>query len=154
MAATIGFSNLKIGQRVKVKGKPANDGGFEAMEVEIKPPDEAAALEGKIQNLDAQKSVLRLMNRDFVVSGGVEIKNAQRQSINLATLRVGDIVKLKGTYSAANGFMPAKVKMQEPKGFGIEELQGNIDKIDADRKTLDILGFSVVATDKTEIVRF
>ncbi len=154
MAATIGFTNLKTGQRVKVKGKPASNGSFEAMEVELKPPDDTAALEGKIQSLDAQKNSLRLMNRDFAIASGVEIKNAQRQSINMAALRVGDIVKLKGNYSATQGFMPVKVKMQEPKGFGIEELQGNIDKIDADKKTLDILGFSVIATDKTEIVRF
>lgn len=154
MAATIGFGNLKVGQRVKVKGKPGNNGDFEALEVEIKPPDDSASLEGRIQNLDGQKKVLRLMNRDFVVANGCEIKSAQRQTINLSALHVGDIVKLKGSYTPDQGFKPVKVKVQEPKGFGIEELQGSIDNIDVEKRTLGILGFAVMATDKTEIVRF
>jgi hypothetical protein len=154
MEKTIGFNNLKVGQRVKVKGKPAEGNSFSALEISIKPGDEESALEGKIQSLDPEKNVLRLMNRDFVLNGSVEIKNVQRQAITLKNLKAGDIVKLKGPYSAANGFAPVKAKMQEPKGFNIEELQGHINKIDAAAKTLDVLGFAVAVNDKTEIEGF
>jgi len=154
MEKTIGFNNLKVGQRVKVKGKPAEGSGFAALEVSIKAGDDECTLEGKIQSLDPEKNSLRLLNRDFMVNGGVEIRNVQRQPITLQNLKAGDIVKLKGPYSESKGFAPVKVKLQEPKGFNIEELQGKIDKIDADGKTLDVIGFTVVVNDKTEIEGF
>jgi len=154
MEKTIGFNNLKVGQRVKVKGNPAESSGFSALEVSIKAGDDECALEGKIQSLDPEKNSLRLLNRDFMVNGGVEIRNVQRQPIKLQNLKAGDIVKLKGPYSESKGFAPVKVKLQEPKGFNIEELQGKINKIDAAAKTLDVLGFTVVTNDKTEIQGF
>jgi len=154
MEKTIGFNSLKVGQRVKVKGKPAEGDNFSALEVSIKPGDDEAALEGKIQSLDLGKNTLRLMNRDFALNGSVEIKNVQRQPITLKNLKAGDIVKLKGSYSAAKGFSPVKAKMQEPKGFNIEELQGKIDKIDPEKKNLGLLGFTVMINDKTEIEGF
>jgi len=154
MEKTIGFNNLKVGQRVKVKGKPVEGNSFSALEVSIKPGDEDCALEGKIQSLDPAKNSLRLLNRDFMVNGGVDIRNVQRQPIALQNLKAGDIVKLKGPYSESKGFAPVKVKMQESKGFNIEELQGKINQIDAGAKTLDVLGFTIVVNDKTEIEGF
>lgn len=154
MEKTIGFNNLKMGQRVKVKGKPAEGNNFSALEISIKPGDDEAALEGKIQSLDAEKNTVRLMNRDFALTNGVEIKNVQRQAITLKNLKMGDIIKLKGPYAEPNGFTPSKAKMQEPKGFNIEELQGKIDKIDPEKNALEILGFTVLVNDKTEIEGF
>ncbi|MCG3119076.1 MAG: hypothetical protein ALAOOOJD_01404 [bacterium] len=154
MEKTIGFNNLKVGQRVKVKGKPADGNNFSALEVSIKPGDEECALEGKIQSLEVEKNSMRLMNRDFVLNGSVEIKNVQRQPITLKNLKAGDLVKLKGPFSEATGFAPVKVKMQESKGFNIEELQGGITKIDAATKTLEVLGFTIIVNDKTEIEGF
>lgn len=154
MEKTIGFSNLKVGQRIKVKGKPAEGNGFAALAISIRAGDDECTLEGKIQSLDAAANSLRLMNRDFKLNGGVEIKSVQRQAVTLQNLKVGDIVKLKGPYAEASGFAPVKVKAQEPKGFNIEELQGKIDKIDAADKTLMVLGFTVMVGDKTEIEGF
>jgi len=153
MEKTIGFNNLKVGQRIKVKGKPAEGNDFAALGISIKAGDDECALEGRIQQVDAAAGLLRLLNRDFKLNGGVEIRNVQRQPIALPNLKVGDIVKLKGPY-AANGFAPVKVKVQEPKGFNIEELQGKIDKMDAAGKTLEVLGFTVMVSDKTEIEGF
>lgn len=154
MEKTIGFNNLKVGQRLKVKGKPAEGNNFAALGIGIKAGDDECTLEGKIQSLDAASNTLRLMNRDFKLNGGVEIRNVQRQPITLQNLKVGDIVKLKGSFAPANGFAPVKVKAQEPKGFNIEELQGKIDNIDAAGKTLEVLGFTVTVSDKTEIEGF
>jgi len=146
-----GFTTLQVGQRIKVKGKPGSNGSFAALEVSIKPADEDVALEGKIQGVDLQKNALRLMNRDFVLLDGIDIKDVQRQAITLKDLKVGEVVKLKGKFSIAEGLKPGKVKLQESKHFSIEELQGDIDKIDPANKTLDVLGFVVSVNEKTEI---
>jgi len=154
MGEAIGFNTLKVGQRVKVKGKPAKDGSFVALEVSIKSADENAACEGKIQGLDPQKNSIRLMEREFILPSGIEIANVQRKAITLGDLKVGDVVKLKGAYSASQGFTPVKVKMQEFKGFSIEELQGDIQQIDPAGKTLNVLGFTIITNEKTEIEGF
>lgn len=151
MEKTMSLNSLQIGQRVKVKGRPGGDGTFQALEVSVKPPDDQVAIEGKIQALDAQQNSLRLMNRDFVLPAGAEIKDVQRQSVPLSKLKIGEVVKLKGTYSATAGLRIERVKMQESKGFSIEELQGDINKIDPEKKTLDVLGITVVLSEKTEI---
>lgn len=154
MEKTIGFNNLKVGQRLKVKGKPAEGNNFAALGISIKAGDDECTLEGKIQSLDAASNSLRLLNRDFKLNGGVEIKNVQRQPITLQNLKAGDFVKMKGPYAQTSGFAPVKIKAQEPKGFNVEELQGKIDKIDAAGKTLEVLGFTVSVSDKTEIEGF
>lgn len=151
MSANPGFGSLKVGQRVKVKGRPDAQGNFQAVEINVKPPDENIALEGKVQAVDPAKNLLRLLNRDFILPNGIELKNIQRQSIALRDIKAGDLVKLKGAYHAGNGgFAPAKVKMQENKGFSVEELQGNIEAINAETNSLQVLGFNVVTSAKTK----
>lgn len=155
MSENFGFGNLQVGQRVKVKGNPGKENRFVALEISLKPGDDNVALEGKIQALEAQKNSLRLMNRDYVLSAGVELKGIQRQSLALKDFKVGQLVKIKGTYHAGNGgFTPTKVKLQESKGFNVEELQGDIEKIDAASRSFDVLGFTVVVGDKTEMEGF
>lgn len=154
MSEIIGFNTLKVGQRVKVKGRSDKSGSFLALEVSVKPSDEIVAIEGKVQNIDLQKNMLQMLNRTFVLPNDVEIKNVQRQSITLKELKVGDVVKLKGTFSSATGFRPAKVKLQESKGYSIEELQGEISQIDQVNKTLHVLGIPVVINEKTEVEGF
>jgi hypothetical protein len=154
MGEIIGFNTLKVGQRVKVKGKADKSSNFLALEISVKPPDENVAIEGKVQSIDPQKNVLQLLNRDFVLSNGVEIRNVQRQNIALKDLKAGEVVKLKGTFSAAAGFQVVRVKMQESKGFSIEELQGEVSAIDPANKTLHVLGIPVVVNEKTEIEGF
>jgi hypothetical protein len=154
MGEIIGFNTLKVGQRVKVKGKADKSSNFLALEISVKPPDENVAIEGKVQNLDLQKNALQLLNRDFVLTNGVEIRNVQRQDIGLKDLKVGDVVKLKGNFSPATGFRMTKLKLQESKGFSIEELQGDVSAIDPANKTLHVLGIPVVVNEKTEIEGF
>ena len=154
MGQVVGFTDLKVDQRVKVKGQAGEGGKFIAVEVGIKPQDDEVSLEAKIQGVDLQKNSLKIMSRDLAISNNVMIKNIPRQLVTLRELKAGDVVKIKGNYSRANGFVPAKIKMQEPRGFTIDELQGPIGKIDQAGKTLELLGFTIVVNEKTEIEGF
>ncbi len=58
---------------------------------------------------------------------------------------------MKGQYGPNTSFVTEKVKMKESMGFNIEELQGNIDAIDADSHTIDMVGMKVIVTEKTSI---
>jgi len=154
MDTVIGFNDLKVGQRVKVKGNSAEGNRFSAVEVIIKPHEDGAAIEGKIQGIFPEKNSLRLMHRDIAIVNGAEILDSKRDSVGLNGLQAGQVVKVKGSYSAANGLVPRKVKMQEARALAIEEIQGNIDRIDPDKMILDVLGFSVEVNEKTEIDGF
>lgn len=147
----IRFNDLKVGQRVKVKGKPGEDGAFLASEISTKAPADQAVIQGLIQRIDHQKNTLRLFNREFVLPDGVAIKDSQRQILGLKDLKAGDMVQLKGRYSESEGFVPEKIKLQEASDFDLAELQGDINKIDREKKTLVVVGFTVTVSDDTKI---
>lgn len=151
MGQIIGFKDLKVGQRIKIKGQMANEGKLTAVEINVKPDDPEMCIESKLQAVELERNSLRLLNRDFVIGGSAIIKNLPRQVVALKDLKVGDVVKMKGTYSAARGFVAEKIKVQEPRGFRIDELQGAIDKIDREANTIEVLGFTIGVNEKTEI---
>ena len=139
-----GFNDLNVGQRLKVKGKLGKDGAFTALEIGVTAPADEAEIEGFIQNLDHEKNTLRLLNHEFALPEGVAIKD-------LRGLNVGDRVKLKGKHSALKEFAPEIIKKKDAMGLGIERLQGHIDKIDREKKALEMLGYTVIVNDDTLI---
>jgi hypothetical protein len=151
MSQIVGFNELKIGQRVKVKGQAIEGGNFTALAVVAKPEEEDVSLEGKLQGVDVQRNTLRIMHRDFAVGGNALIKNLARQDVGLQDLKTGDVIKVKGKYAPASGFVPLKIKVQEPKGFAIDELQGAINKIDREANTIEVIGLTIALNEKTEI---
>ena len=151
MAAVQGLTHLRIGQRVKVKGNPGTNGEFKAMEIKVKPGEDEAVMEGKIQAVDPEKRTIKVINREIHLGEHVELKDVLRQPIGFEALKVGDIIKLKGTYSDTEGFKPLKAKLQLFKGYDIQELQGTISDIDADANTMKVVGYRVVIEPSTEI---
>ena len=151
MDQVLGLGQLKTGLRVKVKGNPGTNGEFKALEVNAKPGEDFSVMEGKIQSIDPASRTIRMMNRDFQLGSEVEIKDIHRQPIQFADLKTGDLIKLKGTYTEADGFIPQKAKLQQFKGFDIEELQGFIDKVDVQNNAIEVMGFQIVVSQNTEI---
>jgi hypothetical protein len=147
------FSALKEGQWVKVKGMSEN-GNFVAHEVKIRPAGEQSVMEGKLQNVNADENAVSLMDVNLSLGKDIVIKNAAREAIELSALNAGEIIKAKGEYSAENGFQPVKLKLQEPKGVDYNELQGFINALENESKTIDVLGLKVAVNDNTEIEGF
>jgi hypothetical protein len=141
------FNDLKIGQRVKVIVTPDEDNTFVALEIDLDIDKNArenkAVIESLIQSSDHQKKTLHLLNREFALPGDIRIRDLQHSVISLKDLKVGDRVKLEGKYSTRQGFVPEKIKVKVGKGFNIGKLQGQIDKIDQEKKTLELVGFTV-----------
>jgi len=128
-----GFDELKVGQRLKVKGTPGPDGGtFSALEIAAKEQKDQSEIEGLIQRVDCAGRTLRVVNMNFDIPAGTVIKDVTKMEIGLENLKEGDVVKVKGRYDPNTSFVTEKVKMKESMGFNIEELQGNIDAIDAE----------------------
>lgn len=149
----IGFNDLKIGQRLKVRGKPGEDGAFVALEIIPKTPMEHTEIEGVIQSVDQQKNTLCLLNHEFTLPDGIVIKDPQRHIVSLQGLKAGDVVELNGKYSESEGFMVEKIKMRKSMDLGFEELLGDINKIAREKKALELAGFTVVVNDETIIAQ-
>ncbi len=154
MEKVIGFNDLEVGKRVKAKGKPGESGTFLALEIATKTPSDQAEIEGLIQSINHQQNTLHILNREIAVPNSIEVKDVNSNSVGFKNLKAGNMVKLKGKYSEAKGFVVEKIKIKETMGFTIEELQGNIDKIDREKKTLQVVGFTVVVNEKTTIEWF
>ena len=153
MDQIIGFNDLKVGKRMKVRGMLGEDGVFVAQKICQEVPADDAEIEGLIQSINYQTNTLRLVNREFISPDGIVVKNLQGNIIGLKDLKAGEVVKLKGKYSALKGFVPEKIKMKKPTGLGLAELQGDIDKIDKEQKTLEVVGFKVRFNEKTAIFK-
>jgi aspartyl/asparaginyl-tRNA synthetase len=148
MSQATGFNALQVGQMVQVKGK-FEGGKLLAHEISMEDPDDDISIEGPVQSIDHEKSALFILDREIRVPGNVVVKDRQRNNADLKSVKAGDIIKLKGKYSAANGFVPEKIKIQEIMSSQLRELQGIINKIDQQNKTFDLLGFTVQVTEKT-----
>jgi hypothetical protein len=145
------FHDLAEGHRVKVKGKLAEARNFAALQIGLKSPDNRASIEGEIQQIDRQKYTLRVLNHQIGVPDDVLVKDAEHNRIAFQNLRIGDVVKIKGLYTAAEGLVPMKIKVQETMGFHIDELQGPIDQIDYGKGALRLIGFNVLLNERTTI---
>jgi hypothetical protein len=146
-----GFDELKVGQRVKIKGTPGDAGTFTALEIAVKEPKDEAELEGVVQAVDPAARRLRVLNMDFELPGEVVVKDLMKAEIDIGGLAVGDVVKVKGDYHPSTGFIPVKVKMKENLGFAAEEIQGVIDSVDPEHHRFQTVGVTVIVTEKTSI---
>jgi len=154
VSSIVEFSDLKVGQRLKVEGTLGEDSMFVALKISIKAPEDEAVIEGCIQNVDYQKNTLRLLNREFVLPNGIVVKDSQRHIIGLKELKADDRVKLKGIYSEPKGFAAKTIKVEESKDIHLVELQGDINKIDQEKKTLNVVGFTIKVNENAMSFKF
>jgi len=145
------FEDLRVGQYVIVNGKSRAMEGFLAVEIAIEPERDDAELQSAIEHVDLQRRRIVIFDQEVDIDEASEIKDRDHHRVDLAALQPGQMVKLKGTYSASGGFAPKKIRMKETMGFNIEELRGVINRIDRNKRALEVNGITVLMNDKTSI---
>jgi hypothetical protein len=146
-----GFPFLEVGRRVKVKGLPATDGTFAALEITVNEPDEQTEVQGLIQQIEQEQGRLHLANLTVVCPEELYIRYKRGDEANFADLQPGALVKIQGRSLPDGGFAPAQVEIQPKRDFNLEQLQGAIEQIDAEHKTFKIIGATVLVNRKTSI---
>lgn len=144
-----GFNDCKAGQKVKMKGKPGDGGVFVAHSITLNDAAEEAVIESVIQRIAYEQSALCILDHEIALPGAVTIKDLLRNKISLHGLKAGDRVKLIGKHLESGKFVPEKIKMKDPQGFNVAELQGEIDRVDCEKRALEVLGFTVVVDERT-----
>ena len=151
MDEILGFNELKIGQRVKARGKWSTENSFGVVEISVRPPSDGASIETTLQEIDPQNQTLEIFDRKVALPKEIEIKGLQDGHKDLKDLSPGVMVKLKGKYSPQAGFLPEQIKVKETRTFNIDLLQGNINSIDLESKVLNVAGFTLKVNRKTMI---
>jgi len=146
-----GFASLRVGQFVKIAGKYRDREGFLAVEITCEPSLEDAKIEGLIQHVDLDRKRLSIFGQELPIDEEIEIKDVENNRVSLSALQSGKMVKLKGVYAESKLFAPVKILMKPTLEFNIEELQGAINKIDLENKTLEVNGIRTVVNAKTNI---
>jgi hypothetical protein len=149
MEKIIGFDELKVGQRVRVKGKLEGDGTFRALEITMQPPEEEATMTSVIQNVNYDQPSISLLGRELPVPANMIIKDLDHNQVGLKELKAKTLVTVKGKYAPERGFMPFQIRMKETLGVNVDKMKGVIEAIDHEKKTLRVLGFTVTASPKT-----
>ncbi|MDZ7364017.1 MAG: DUF5666 domain-containing protein [candidate division KSB1 bacterium] len=147
-----GFSDLRVGQQVKISGQHRDGRGFLAVEVTCEPAaEDEAKLEGLIQHVDPAGRYLHIFDQKVLVHDGVEIKDLDSKRVSASALQPGDMAKLKGVYHQREGFILRKITLGEKMDFNIEEIEGIVEKISPENKTLTVNGVTILMTPKTNI---
>lgn len=149
MAHIIWLKNLQVGQRLRAKGIPGGGDTFLAFEIRPEDPADTAIVQGFVQSIDHQGNTLRILDRELVLPGSIEVKDSQDDAADWKALKAADKVTLWGKYSEPEGFIPVSIEINESMAFGIEELRGNISGIDRENRILQVNGFAVVVNEKT-----
>ena len=151
MSKLIRFENLREGQSIKVEGKYCKNGKVIAVEINLRPPENNDVIIGMIEKVDRQNQRLRIFGNDFFLKNGIEIRDLNYNRTGIDALDSQAMVKLKGKYTAFEGFVTEKLKLQETLAFNIDKLKGKIEKIDREAGTLKINGITISVNDQTTI---
>ncbi|MCG8605014.1 DUF5666 domain-containing protein [bacterium] len=150
MEQVVGFEQLEIGQRVVVKGRLAN-GTFTALEISVQYPEVCSSLTGLVEGIEYETRTLRVLGRDFSLSKNVELKDFEHDLLDVGDLNAEGLAKVEGRYTHEKGLVPEMIKIKPKRDFNLDKLKGDIEAIDSETGTLQVLGFNVLVDARTAI---
>ena len=145
------FKDLKVGMRVNIEGRYTGDGELQAQQMEIKIDGDCDEMEGCIASVDAAQDRLQMFGVSLEIDPETRIVDLAKQSIPLAGLEPGARIKVKGTMLAEQRYRPEKIKVKAATPDSMDELEGRISAINAESRTLQVMGFRVRVGDDVEI---
>jgi len=146
-----GFTDLKVGQRVKIKGKIDDTGIFTAFEISVKNHKENPSIVGLIKEIDYKNRTMNVLNHSLKISENIEVVDTIHSDLEFNHLKKDTMVKIRVNYTPPNHLEPVLIKIRETFGFNIDKLKGEIDAIDTENKCLRVLGFEIRLNPKTVV---
>ncbi len=153
------FAVLKPGQWAKGEGTLQKDFSVLCLEVKIITGDMLAddwSLSAPIRKIDKEKQEIVLFLQPIKVEQDAQFKNDAGTLKSFADLKVNMPVQVKGTYTKEGVFLARKIEdfsanvAADPSLMTTVEARGKVEKIDASRHTITIMGITFQLTDKTK----
>ena len=145
------FKDLKIGMRVNIEGRYTGDHQLQASQMEIKIDGDFDEMEGRIGSVDAGQANLNMFGVSFEITPETRIVDLAKQTISLAGLEPGARIKVKGTMTGEHSYRPEKIKVKTENPDSMDELEGRIESINAESRTLQVMGFKIHVGEDVEI---
>lgn len=149
-----GFPYLTTQAWIQVKGLPMDDGAFLALEITVAADEDIKLIriQGIIQELDSDSGVVRISNKQIPLAKEMPIKGTRRsKTLKLAELQPGHMLRIDGHYKGNHHFVPELLSVQTHLDFNIDKLFGQIENVDQEKKTLQLLGLPVIVTPDTSV---
>lgn len=145
------FKDLKVGMRINIEGRYSGNGQLHARQVEIKIDGDLDEMEGCIGSVDASAANLKLFGVSFEITPETRIMDLAKETISLDGLEPGARIKVKGTMTAGQRYRPEKIKIKSENPDSMDELEGCIEAINAETRTLRVMGFQIHVGEDVEI---
>ena len=145
------FKDLKVGMRVNVEGRYTGNASLQAEQMEIKLDGDLDEMEGNLESVDAAAGSISLFGAAFDMHAETRILDLSKEAISLEGLTPGMRIKTKGRMSPDRRYQPEKIKVKLVSPDSMDELEGRIDSINAEKCTIQLMGFTVLVGDHVEI---
>lgn len=146
----IPFSNLKVGDTVKVEGGHQSDGSILATKIEL---DEA---EQEPQEVEIRASIDSIGSGSLVVSGMTVIAGSttaimgnDNQPIGFDDLHAGQMVQVEGALQGDGSILASKIKLEDSGDDDSLRLRAEIEKLDD--SSMGVLRHHVLIDSSTEL---
>jgi hypothetical protein len=144
------FTTIPRGQRVKVRGASVA-GRFHAVEVEMRPEDRGTLVEAVVERFDAARREAELLGTRLRIPEGVTVADRDGAPARLEDAPPRTRMQIAGRWAPETGFVPDAVRLLETRDFNIEKIQGPVEAVDAEARTLRVLGFTIEVEPRTAI---
>lgn len=141
--------SLKVGERVRVRGRRDGDGRFVAFTVKIRPSSPSTRIIGPIDAIDEPQGLIRVLGRNAHVAAGCRVVDRAGAPISHRDLAAGEVVEVTGTYSGSGTFTGSSIRVSHRPH--LQELQGTLEGVSVDQRTFELFGFRVITTESTKI---
>ncbi len=140
-------TKLAVGTKVQVEGVTGDNGSINA--VKIKFSDNSARIDGVIELTNMDDNTLVVFGVTVVVGSDAEIEDDEGL-ISFADLSAGDFVEVEGS-ATENRVFASEVERDEADDTS---LRGAAQDVDAENRSLSILGIAIVTSASTQYEGF
>lgn len=157
MSPFFDFDELREGLFIKVNGKIQPDGSLLAVEIKTqriaKYVDDRDKLQSQIQSVDLNQQTLTLLNQPVRLIDETLYRTIDNKPTDETILKEGRQVKIRGYFDRGVGFVPSKVTAMVTLPFNIDEMEGDIMRIDASARQFVVHGVRIQVNEHTLILQ-
>ena len=145
------FKDLKVGMRVNIEGRFTGDASLQAEQMEIKQDGDLDEMEGNIETVDVTQGTITMFGAAFEMHAETLILDLAKETIALKGLAPGTRIKTKGRMTPERLYRVEKIKVKSTSPDSMDELEGRIDGINAEERTVRLMGFTIHVGANVEI---
>ena len=148
-----GFPYLNKSKWVQVKGQPAADGSFTALEITVAADEDEKfiRLQGVIQSINLQASMIYLSNIAVKVDASEKIHLRDGTHRSADELAIGDVLRIDGRYDSQGVLIPERLSLQKKLDFNLDKLFGCIETVNEEQKSFQMFGVPIAVSSDTSI---